>query len=145
MTPLDRTLALAEVDEVAVVVAEDLELDVPRVLEIFLDVDVADAEGRLCLALRRPQEVAKIAGRADDAHAAATAAGHRFDHHRVADVPGALERLLFAVNRTVAARQHRHAGFLHRAAGPRLVAHQLDHVRIGADEADVACLADLRE
>ena len=49
---LDRALALAEVDDVAVVIAEDLELDVARRLDVLLDVDVADAERRLGLALR---------------------------------------------------------------------------------------------
>ena len=38
---LDRALALAEMNDVAVVIAEDLELDVARRVEIFLDVDVA--------------------------------------------------------------------------------------------------------
>jgi hypothetical protein len=35
-----------------VVIAEHLELDVPGILDVLLDVDVADAEGRLGLALR---------------------------------------------------------------------------------------------
>ena len=52
MPALDRALALAEVHDVAVVIAEDLELDVARRLEVLLDVDVADAERRLGLALR---------------------------------------------------------------------------------------------
>ena len=49
---LDRALALAQVHDVAVMIAEDLELDVARRLEILLDVDVADAERRLGFALR---------------------------------------------------------------------------------------------
>ena len=56
MAPLDRALALAEVHHVAVVVADDLELDVARVLEVLLDVDVAVAEGGLGLALRGPEQ-----------------------------------------------------------------------------------------
>ena len=50
--PLDRALALAEVDDRPVVIAEDLELDVARRLDVLLDVDVADAERRFGLALR---------------------------------------------------------------------------------------------
>ena len=56
-----------------------------------------------------------------------------------------LERLLLAVDRAVAARQDRHARLLHRAPRPRLVAEQADHVRRGADELDVARLADFGE
>src|ERR1700751_337565 len=39
MTPLDRALALVQVDDAALRVAEDLDLDVARRLEIALDVD----------------------------------------------------------------------------------------------------------
>ena len=55
VAPLDRALALAQVHDVPVMVAENLELDVARRLEVLLDVDVADAECRLRLALRRPE------------------------------------------------------------------------------------------
>ena len=61
----------------------------------------------------------------------------------IADLLGELERLLLAVDRAVAARQDRHARLLHHAARARLVAHQPDHLRVGADELDVARLADL--
>src|SRR5687768_4719564 len=47
---LNRAFPFAEVDEVAVMVADDLELDVPRVVEILLDVDLAVAERSLRLA-----------------------------------------------------------------------------------------------
>ena len=63
----------------------------------------------------------------------------------IADVLGDLERLVFALDRAVAAGQHRHAGLLHRAARLGLVAEQPDHVRVGADEADVARLAHFGE
>ena len=123
---LDRALALAEVHDVAVVVAEDLELDVARRLDVLLDVDVADAERRLGLALRGLERVRQLRRRSHDAHAAAAAAGRRLDDDRVADLLGDLERLLLALDRAVAAGQDRHAGLLHHAARARLVAHQPD-------------------
>ena len=145
VAPLDRALALAEVDDGAVMIAEDLELDVARVLDVLLDVDVADAEGRFRLALRGLERLAQLLHVADDAHAAPAAAGHRLDDHRQAEVLGDLRRLLLAVDRAVAAGQDRHARLLHGAARARLVAEQADHVRRGADELDVAGLADFRE
>ena len=45
MATLDRAVALAEVDAVAVLVGEHLDLDVARVLDVLLDVDVAVLEG----------------------------------------------------------------------------------------------------
>ena len=116
-----------------------------RRLDVLLDVDVADAERGLGFALRRLDRVRQLGRRADDAHAAAAAAGGRLDDHRVADVLRELERLLFALDRAVAAGQNRHARLLHHAARARLVAHQADDLRVGADELDVARLADFRE
>ena len=129
----------------AVLVAEDLELDVARRLDVLLDVDVAHAERRFRLALRGLDRVRQLARRAHDPHAAAAAAGGRLDDDRIADLLGDLERLLLALDRAVAARQDRHAGLLHHPARPRLVAHQADHLRVGTDEPDVAGLADFRE
>ena len=50
---LDRAVALAEVDHVPVRVREHLHLDVPRILEVALDVDAAVGEVLLALALGR--------------------------------------------------------------------------------------------
>ena len=52
MAPLDRALALAEVNDVAVVVAQHLNLDVPRRLDVLLEVDVADTKRRFGFARR---------------------------------------------------------------------------------------------
>ena len=52
VTPLDRAVALAEVDDVAVGVREHLHLDVARVLEVALDVHRRVGEVRAALALR---------------------------------------------------------------------------------------------
>ena len=49
---LDRALALEAVDDVAVRVAEDLDLDVARAVEVALDEERAVAEGALGLAAR---------------------------------------------------------------------------------------------
>ena len=46
---LDRAFALAQVDDVAVLVAEHLDLDVARVLDELLDEDAVVAEARLGL------------------------------------------------------------------------------------------------
>ena len=122
-----------------------LELDVARRLQILLDVNVADAERRLGFALRGLEGVRQIARRLDDAHAATAAAGDGLDDDRIADVLRDLERLLFAVDRAVAAGQHRHAGLLHRPPRLGLVAEQANDVRVGPDEADVARLAHFGE
>ncbi len=49
---LHRAFALAEVDAVAMLVGENLHLDVPRILDELLDIDFAVAERALCFAAR---------------------------------------------------------------------------------------------
>ena len=44
MAPLDRAVALAEMDDVAIVVGQDLEFDVARMLEVLLEIHGARAE-----------------------------------------------------------------------------------------------------
>src|SRR5215831_9006976 len=145
MAALNRTLALAQVHDGAVLVAENLELDVPGRLDVLLDVHVADAERRFCLALRGLERVRQFAGVADDAHAASTAARRRLDDDGIPDVLRRLEGLVFALDGSVAARQNRHARLAHHAARTRLVGHEPNHQRIGSDELDVARRADFRE
>ena len=82
---LQRAVALSEMDDVAVGVGEDLDLDVPRVWEIALQVDGPVAEELLaltgCAFERVPQLV--LAERHPEALTAATAG--RLDRDRIAD------------------------------------------------------------
>ena len=52
---LERAIALAEMDHGALVVGEDLHLDMARLVEIFFDIDGVVAERRLGLAPRHGQ------------------------------------------------------------------------------------------
>ena len=85
MAALQRAFALAEMDDVAVRVAQQLDLDVARPLEVALEDQPLVAErsrgpraapGRERLGSRRAR---------DDVHALAAAAGARLDQHREAD------------------------------------------------------------
>ena len=62
MAALDRAVALAEMDHVAVRVGEHLHLDVARILEVALDVDRRVGEVRLPLALRRLERLRRLVG-----------------------------------------------------------------------------------
>ena len=122
-------------------VAEHLNLDVARVLEIFLDVHVRHAERRFGFALRGLDRVTELLRRAHDAHAAAAASRRRLDDDREPARERELQRGFFVFDRAVGAGQQRQAGFLHGAPCARLVAHQADDLGIGSDESDVARLA----
>src|SRR5229473_3402160 len=84
MAPLQRTLALAEVHDVAVGVAEDLDLDVAGLVEVALEVDVAVAEGEPGLPSGAVEGRPRLVTRAHHAKAAAAAPVDGLDRHRPA-------------------------------------------------------------
>jgi hypothetical protein len=84
---LDRAFALAEIDDVAVLVAQHLDLDVARIGDELLDEDAVVAEGGAASTCAG-EALAPPRRRRGDAHALAAAAGRGLDHHRVADLVG---------------------------------------------------------
>ena len=107
---LQRALALAEVDDVAVGVAEHLDLDVARALEVALDEHAVVAEAGQRLAPGRGQRRLEARRRRDDAHPLAAAAGRGLDHHRVAVLAGEGTISASAGLGACGAGQDRHAG-----------------------------------
>ena len=85
---LDGAVALEEVHDVAVRVAEHLDLDVARPDDRLLEVDGVVAEGALGLALRALVGGDELGLVVDEAHALAAAAGRGLEHHREADLLG---------------------------------------------------------
>ena len=83
---LQRAVALAEVDRVAVAVAEHLEFDVARVGEIFLHVDGVVAERRARFGRCLAHQAFELVFVRHDLHAAAAAAGCGLDQDRIADL-----------------------------------------------------------
>ena len=146
MAALHGAVALAQMDHVALVVGQYLELDVPRPLQKLLHVHLVVAEGRACL---RPGDADRVEERrlaVHHAHAAAAAAARGLDDHRIADVPGDAQILLrFVTQWPVRARHARHAVTLHHADRRHLVAHGADGLRLRADEDEAAVLDALGE
>ena len=73
-------------------VGEDLHLDMPRLLQVFLDQHPVVAEGRLRLPPCAGQRGGELRRLADHPHAAPAAAGRGLDQHRKADPLGLLEQ-----------------------------------------------------
>ena len=88
--PLDRAVALVEVDQMAVRVAQQLHLDVLGAADELLEEDVGAAEGGLGLAAGLVERRVELLGRLDDPHAAAAAPHRRLDDHRIAQGLGRL-------------------------------------------------------
>src|SRR5690606_38902831 len=142
---LQRTVAGAEMHGVALAVAQDLDLDVPRLLQVFLDIDGIVAEGALRLGAGGRDGYRHLLVVAGDFHAAPAAAGGGLDDHRITDLIGEPDRLRRRPDLARRSRNHGNAELNRRLLGGDLVAHDLDMVGGGADEGDLVLGEDLRE
>ena len=132
---LERAIALAQVDHIAVLVGQDLDLDMPRAFHQLLQVDIAIAKGRFGLAAGGGQQGRHLLQAVDLAHAFAAAAGRGLDQQREADLGrGGQQLLVQHGGRALGARHDRHAGRQHGLARNHLVAHGRDGGGLGADE-----------
>ena len=143
---LQRAVALAEVDHVAVRVGEHLDLDVARVGQVALEVHGRVGEELLALARGALEGVLELVLGQRDPEALAAAAARGLDRDRVAD------RLLDhhagvvdGLDRLGRAGDDRDAGVAHQLARAGLGAHRLDRRRGRADEHRAAVLERLRE
>ncbi len=142
---LNGAFALAQVNDVAVLVAQHLDLDVARIEDEFLDEDARIAEGRLRLVRRGLDGLGEILCLLDEAHAFAAAAGRGLDHDGKADFLGdalCLRRIGDLAQEPRHRRDIRGAGELLRLD---LVAHGGDRARMGADEGDAGIAQRLRK
>jgi hypothetical protein len=120
---LDRALALAQGDHVAVGVRHDLDLDVAGAFDVPLTKDGAVTERRRCLAPGRGDRLGERLAVADHPHAPAAAARGRLDQHG--------ERVdLLGFD---GGRQHRYAGVGQQGLRLQLRAHHGDRLRRRAD------------
>ena len=146
MAALQAALALAEVRDLALSIADDLHLDVTRARTEPLHQQCAIAERRRGLRLAARVALLDLVGRADHAHAAPAAAGDRLDHHRIVVAERREERLrLCERHRAVAAEQDGHLKLNGEISRPRLVAEQFQRLHRRADEADARRRAAPRE
>src|SRR5215467_7669126 len=142
---LDGAIALVQMHDLAMAIAEDLHLDVPRLGEVALDEERARTEGSARPSLRGGVGLGEGRSVGDLDHADAASARRRLEHERIADAGGDAARLLEGVDRPVAAGDHGYACLLHVGARADLVAHLLDHLPRGAHEDAAGLLARLGE
>ncbi len=127
MPTLDGALAFTEVHRPGLV-GQHLDLDVPRPLDVLLEIDTRIAERLLRLRGRSLQCRAQLTWCAHHAHAAPTATRRSLHHQREPDFLGHQPRALEVGDRGDGSRHHRHVGELHPSARLGLVAHGADGV-----------------
>src|SRR2546422_1025205 len=123
---LDRARALAQMDDVAVLVRDDLDLDVARPLHVALDVHVSIAEGGERLRRGGAVHLRELLLLPDDLHPAPAASRGRLEDHRKADLLREPSQVALVLHHAFATRQLREPAFLHRFLGADL-ARRADH------------------
>ena len=141
VVPLDGTVPLAKMDDVAVAIRKNLELDMPWVLDEMLDIHGIVAEGHLGLLLGRFEALLEFFRRIGHAHAfAASAKGSLHDNrifHLIRD-PGTFFRV---IDWLLASGNYRNACGYHGIPGFLLISKPCDHLGVRSDKGDVALLA----
>ncbi len=133
---LDRAFALAEINDVAMLVAEHLDFDVPGVDDEFFDEDAIVAERRLGFRARQLESLGDLGGAVGDAHALAATASGSLDHHGIADVARDLHRLLVVLDDAEMAGDGRDPCPRRGLLGFDLVAHRGDCAGVRPDEGE---------
>ena len=126
MSPLDRTLALAEVHG-PFVVGEHLNLDVAGGTQEALREHASVTEGALRFALRLPERSGHLLRVGDDVHALSAPSRRRLQEDGESDLSSREDGLARGSER-VAARYDGDSGSHHTRPGPRLVAHDFDRL-----------------
>ena len=142
---LDGAIALVEVDDVAVLVAEDLHLDVLGALDVALQENGRVAEGVLRLGAGFREEAGELGGFFDHAHAAPAAAEGCLDDEREADFVRDGQRDIRIGDRLLGAGQGGDVELVGERAGGGLVAHVFQKLRRGPDENDALTRAGAGE
>jgi hypothetical protein len=138
---LNGTVALPEVHQVAVSVAENLHFDVLGLGDVALEKNLGPTERRRRFALRLFEPSAEFTGVPDDPHAAATAAEAGFDHQRESDALAVGSEFGGIVQCRVGAGNGGNADRVGQTFRRGLVAKHVEVVWRRADELDAGRLA----
>src|SRR6185369_16495631 len=145
MPPLNRALTLTQMNDVAVLITENLNLYVSRSFNVLFYVNRGISERLLSFMLGGWEGGNEFLPIPDDSHSAATAARGGFDYYRITNRRGYLRAFVLILDHAVETRGYGYTDRLHRRARFGFVSHQLNGRGAGTDELDVASLADFSE
>ena len=145
MATLDRAFALAQINDIALGIAEDLDFDVARLLDELLDEHAVVAKAGEPFALGRLEAVFHVLIVPGEAHALAAAARAGLHHDRIADLVGPGQRVFCTVDRAFGTGHRVHARIARELLGFDLVTHRSDGIGGRANEGDAGVLAGQRK
>src|SRR5262249_50089443 len=126
-------------------VGDDLKLNVVRIDDKFFQINLIISKRLLRFMTRAVERRFETGLVMRSAHPAAAAAAGCLDHHRVAEFPCNLDRLILCFDDSITPRCHRDAGLTRGRTSSVLVTHRLHRTRGRPDELDVAAFTNFRE
>ena len=147
MSSLYGAVSLIQVDYIAVLVSEDLDFDVLRLLDVFLDKYIAVSECLDSLVLSAVELRQEVLLFADDPHSSSAAACSCLEHYRVSCRIRELYRVIIVADGSLYTRDARYAYFISDHFGLDLVPETVHHLMRRSDECDpclFACLCKVR-
>ena len=145
MAALHGAIALVQMNDLAVLIAENLHLDVLRAGNIAFEEYRRITERPTRFALRFVEQIREVARLVDDAHAATATAKRRLDDEGKPNLLRHLQGFSAIFDGVFCARQHRHVHFLCERTRGSLVAHVLQQIDARPDENNSRLLARLRK
>jgi hypothetical protein len=145
VSPLDRAIALTQMHQATVTIADDLEFDVMWPVDQFLDIDSTVPERPLRLAAGSVKTLHQADVAVRSAHSPTATARNCFDHHRVSNFLGDPHSLLLSFDHTIASRRDRYPCLPGLFSSRILVAHYPNRARRGPNKSNIATAANLRE
>mmetsp|Transcript_312 Transcript_312/g.695 ORF Transcript_312/g.695 Transcript_312/m.695 type:complete len:248 (-) Transcript_312:618-1361(-) len=141
---LHRAVALGKIDDVAVRVRDNLDLNVPRLLHKLLHKDPIVAKRRRRLCLREPEALSRLHVVPRDAHALAPSSRRRLDHDGIPNVLGHCDTLGLVLEHPSVSRDRVDLGLLGQELGLDLVAHGF-HRHLPRSDKDESLLLQARD
>src|SRR5256885_12475159 len=132
-------------NDLSMLVAEHLKLDVARMLQEPFGVHVRVAKSLLRLAACGLIRVQQLSLMAHDAHPTAATTGDRFQNQWISDTFGFFTELFLSLDGAIASRNRRKSGAFHLPARTVLFPHHFDHFGRRTAKRDLGSLANLGE
>ena len=145
MPTLDRTISLMKMHDIAVLVCDDLDLDMPRPIDVTLKINPRVPKGRLGLCLRLGDRVLQRSFVDGDPHPFAPTPCGGLDQNRKTNLASRPDRVLLAFNQSITARDDRDPRGDRHLPGGIFIAKLLHSLRTRTDELKIATAAHFVE
>ena len=146
MSSLYGAVSLIQVNYIAVLVSEDLDFDVLRLLDVFLDKYIAVSECLDSLVLSAVELRQEVLLFADDPHSSSAAACSCLEHYRVSCRIRELYRVIIVADGSLNTRDARNTDFVSDHFGLDLITEAVHHLVSRSYECDpcfFACLCKI--